>query len=519
MNHVRFLHQTDFENGTFRIVSPGIYKLAENIIFNPQKSPSDNPNMYPSSVYRTGFFAAITVECPDVIIDGCGFSLSQGYQHYVKQRFFSCIECASQPFISNQGPAPTSMQPKCANRCLICNINFKLSSHHSIHGNDNKLIIIKNVTCSEFEVCAIQFNNPNRVCFQNVSIFDAISRVEMNPLFTQTFFLLDVLNNVTTTQFREQNGITIAGVHKTGKELYDTLHDAFSIAEQKLLNSENLSKNSIFFNDNPGGGHESLPDGNQYGIVINKKGIVVGSLPDLKSLSTMNERAQNIVYSNVKIEGIHSAFKEYIGIMKEDENGINKGPIGAVFSYRPDENGKYKPHAYYDLVAWASQYTDACNLDQNVMQWISGTLSDEVFKNKLVYNIDSMAHTSKGNEGVLNVGVHNLLMENVQVRNIKNFTVIEKASHPDKKNFFGSTCIGLMNYLPTGTIDLKNIQIDDIVSTNGTSIGMEYTLMKNTKPKLCKVSIHKVKGKTVTMLFSYNHMITAGVVKRNFYGS
>ena len=54
--------------------------------------------------FSMGFFAGISVECKDVVIDLNGHSFSQSEYFYIQQRFCSLIELASTVFVSDQGP-------------------------------------------------------------------------------------------------------------------------------------------------------------------------------------------------------------------------------------------------------------------------------------------------------------------------------------------------------------------------------------------------------------------------------
>ena len=99
-------------NGTVRITKPGIYVLNENIIFNPNENNDFFPRMdqlsqYPmgnSGPFHLGFFAAITIESDNVILDLNGKTITQSSLHNIEQRFYAHIELASSPFIPNQGP-------------------------------------------------------------------------------------------------------------------------------------------------------------------------------------------------------------------------------------------------------------------------------------------------------------------------------------------------------------------------------------------------------------------------------
>merc|ERR1719336_1925361 len=86
--------------------SPNAYDI-DDLYWLPRR---DQDEMYPGlysyhSKFTLGFFAGISIECDDVIINLNGFSLSQDYKFYFQQRFFSLIELGNQPFISGQGPA------------------------------------------------------------------------------------------------------------------------------------------------------------------------------------------------------------------------------------------------------------------------------------------------------------------------------------------------------------------------------------------------------------------------------
>ena len=140
------LRQSDFNFGTYRIRESGRYRLGENISFKPNGDTNFRPkasqaSLYPTSgaegAYRLGFFAAITVETSDVVLDLNGFSLDQHRDHALQQRFFSLIELADQPFIPRQGPADFGSSILAASKVVVQNGRLGLSSHHGIHGNDN----------------------------------------------------------------------------------------------------------------------------------------------------------------------------------------------------------------------------------------------------------------------------------------------------------------------------------------------------------------------------------------------
>ena len=88
------LYQSDFNRGTYRITKPGLYQLQESIVFHPQPThdlfPTDLQlqGEYPGrpGPYSLGFFAAITVEAKDVILDLGGHTIQQSVEFYAIQR-------------------------------------------------------------------------------------------------------------------------------------------------------------------------------------------------------------------------------------------------------------------------------------------------------------------------------------------------------------------------------------------------------------------------------------------------
>eukprot|EP01084_Bolivina_argentea_P103379 185180_1 len=171
------LTNSDFKYGTYRIKYCGTYRIIENISLNMNAPPidySDSPNdnnywwptykqqenKYPNNnfigAYAMGFFAGISIETDDVIIDLNGFELSMHFDFYIQQRFFSLIELGSKPFVSGQGPVNFGNDNvKYPSNIIIKNGNLGLTSHHCIHGNNNKNIEISNIKMYDFEVSGI----------------------------------------------------------------------------------------------------------------------------------------------------------------------------------------------------------------------------------------------------------------------------------------------------------------------------------------------------------------------------
>lgn len=127
IHDIYYLKQSDFNDGTYRITQTGTYIIEEDIIFefnSPSTSDFDNldtynnnndwwptsdqTNMYPGAgnlrnSYSMGFFAGITIETSNVILDLDGYELKMSKLFYYQQAFFALICLTSQPFLPTQG--------------------------------------------------------------------------------------------------------------------------------------------------------------------------------------------------------------------------------------------------------------------------------------------------------------------------------------------------------------------------------------------------------------------------------
>jgi hypothetical protein len=181
------LTQSHFNHGTYIISKPGEYKLCSDIHFAPGKPNSTasdeeialafNPvvvggTAYEKNEYALGFFAALVVAAPNVTLHLNGYTIQQHPSHALLQRFFAVIELASAPFIPKAGPA------QFVSTELTSATNFKLngpgpiglSSHHGIHGNNNRNIVISSVKFQDFEVAALSLNNVKGLSIVNCQV-------------------------------------------------------------------------------------------------------------------------------------------------------------------------------------------------------------------------------------------------------------------------------------------------------------------------------------------------------------
>ena len=193
------LYQKDFADGTYRITKSGIYKIMENIEFDFNKNKFDNDdynyinddnkyslyNYWPlksqkneyngadsshRDEYCLGFFAGISIECDDVIIDLNNYKLSMSFEFFHFQKWFTIIELSKQYFMPDSGIVYFGGYPSYSKNIQIKNGILGLSSHHGIHGNLNKNIQIENVQIIDFLTHGIQLNGFENVLIKNVEI-------------------------------------------------------------------------------------------------------------------------------------------------------------------------------------------------------------------------------------------------------------------------------------------------------------------------------------------------------------
>ena len=151
------LCQKSFNSGTYRIKTPGIYKFVGNVTFN---APVEEESKRPDTPINGYWFAGLTVECDNVVIDGQGytFSVSPSYIQNNLVGTFADVLLGNNQFsgvvfggAGSQFPDTTSYVA--ANNVSVKNLNIVgKSSHFGIMGNNNDNINIDNCNISDCQV-------------------------------------------------------------------------------------------------------------------------------------------------------------------------------------------------------------------------------------------------------------------------------------------------------------------------------------------------------------------------------
>lgn len=547
----------DFRNGTLRIKVPCMIKLTENILFNPNRPytwltenneitqdfnkatalnphrkldwfpliESGNNNQYfepeVKFAYTLGFFAAITIETHDVIIDLNGYSISQHKEHALQQRFYANIELADQPFIPMQGPSNFGAILRSARNVWIHNGKLGLSSHHGIHGNNADNILIEDITFEDFEVGSIALNGCKNVFLQDIVVTKNNHNIPVVGTYSAGRFIKNFVKLII------DKGFGSSQLASAFDELNKDLDETF---DAHILKNENDNIPSFFKNTS------GLIDGNPYGIIINSKGVAVNGLMENRNSSKANEVA-NIYINNCSINGIHAEIKEIIAIGTGLNTAVQVDTAGSVLQFfkyvstRVDDKYFYKGTSLSNVKIelakiktnleennMPTNFFGTLNITKGIQQWKDDPEKYFVIKDHklilkknnnnvqidnadVIYDIhcngDTMFHVNKGAMGIRIDGVNGSIINNVTISNILNKGV--RGSHIKGSYIKGHPAQGKMvGYHGTKTYGailsavndtyINNMNVQNIKSEHGQSFG--FVLQNgscNVKIKDCSI--------------------------------
>ena len=482
--NIYYLSNSDFRDGTFRITNSGKYILSEDIIFDPCATNNYKPLEHDinsgkysnkmGSPYNLGFFAAITIETNNVVLDLNGFSISQSIGHNLNQRFFACIELASSPFIPKQGPISMSQKSNfaVASNCVIKNGCLGRSSHHGIHGNSMNKIIIKDLIITDFEVAGIALNGATDSIIKNVKIMNSSTNVKILSTFSQCSIIKKFIEKIKLNNndaFIKVNDQDI----KIDKIIND-LNTCIDRANQGIFDK-------IFVNES------ELPDANIYGLVLNSNGVVINEFSQGRKKESKGNK--NILLENIEIENLITRPAEIIGCQKKINvskpftygKGLFKGPVGDVIDFRKiiDKNFDELILSQLIFLKYADEKLESTDNLLNYVATGNLTYLDEL-KSVTVSGGDSMAHIMKGNIGLfISEGL------DIKINNCKISNIVSKGNKVGSDNlilpgYINKQGINSYGILMTGSKNVitSNLNINNIISEFGSSKKMEllYTV-------------------------------------------
>lgn len=438
-----YLNNNDFKNGTLRITKPGLYKLRENIVFNPRNffPTPDQFEKYPvgkNGPYHLGFFAAIALEADNVIIDLNGYSIIQSKEHNLMQRFFSLIELANSPFIPKQGPHSFISDFIPANKCLIMNGTLAESSHHCIHGNANSEVVIYNTVMTAYEVAAVALNGATHSIIADNLMVGKSNGIPVLSSFSQAVFLLRTMKEKGEEESKE----------------YLALERDILQAKSEILAGK---PQTTYFHNKTG-----KYDGNMYGVVLNVRGVVINDfLKKRKGDDKILGNIDNLVALN-RIRDIVTHPVEIIALRAIGENGNSStqtayggkrmvGPFGDVFDIEKvmDSDKKYIGNSLSNAqLLMAQKYPDlgTINIDLSVLDWSQQNSPLPSLLNFVVEG-DSMGHHMKGNIGIFISGGKNIILHSNYIENVECHGLSVGTSpllKEDERYFTGADVYGIL---------------------------------------------------------------------------
>lgn len=559
-NQVFPLQQSDFQNGTYRIQKPGIYVLTSDIVLSPNDNPRDR--MFPSleqrkkdypafpGPYVLGFFAGITIESENVVLDLAGHTIQQSPEFYLLQRFFSIIELASSPFIPKQGPSNFGPNHISGKSVVIRNGKLGLSSHHGIHGNGNQGIFIHDLSINDFEVGGISLNGAKDVLLRSLRIEHSIGtnlKVPINGRFSGAVSLWRALRDIISQQqpdYYIQSGkdrYYLSDAYTDLGELIDTV--VSHVKSKGLSHPLSLPEKDFLQFGNPDGIQDCSA---VYGILFNKVGVAINEFGACNPNTDNNRKSGNIVVEECLINNLLVkplevvALKNRSGKPQKDLSGNVimacllpwfSDPTRDHFNRFSEDTPFIKPSGHRDLVllcqvllysygkqSGSKMALGGADISPEVIAWVRDGYRPlkEYGEVSTIRNADIMAHVMKGAVGIRLDFVNDTLIKNTQVTNIRNVGIAgltndtlqgyidgnvsdknpsyKHGGHPKSDDteigYTGNQCRGI-SIVGAKKTELRNILVQSVSSISGSAFGIDF-LRNNDQCKLDYITVRNV---------------------------
>ena len=465
------LSNKDFVDGTYIISKPGLYRLKENIIFEP-KNFSPTSEIYNTDAYSLDFFSAISVKCSDVIIDGNGHEIGMSLTYLAAQRFFSIIELADTPFLPGQGPGNFGSTITSGNKVIIENITLSNSSHHCLRSNKSWKVYVRNAILKNFEVAGMAFNGGHNFQFKNIKIGPTLENPPVNAFFSAARFLPRFLERL-KDKVNEDELIKLNSLKNTIEERTNNV----------LKEIKDTGETSDEFFRNKFG----IPDGNVYGILMHSDGVAINDF------NTSDKKIKKIKMKNIEIDGLKCKVTETVGISGKNGVGVQTDSTGAIFDIlsNTDENGNYKGDILSEIRLFIAEMdikygltSGKNNITQDLINWSKGFENISYLLSlgyKYKCNGDVMFHVNKGLMGIRLDSCYCIKLDNIYISNLYNIgylgnDIIDNnysISHDMQKfeGYTGNRVIGIsVNDCDKFSID--NVEIENLFSRNGNCDGV-----------------------------------------------
>lgn len=355
---VTYLRQTDFVTGSYRILNPGVYKLKENIVFNPLIDPNIRPDLPLSGRW----FCAISIETDNVVLDGNGYKLEESTEYRATNLTgtFALVLLGNSPFseplfniiptVYGPPPGPPSYIP--ANNVVIKNIRLDVTSEFGIRGQLNNNITIINSKIAESQLFGVSLLGPRNLKIEDCKFRGSTKRV----LITMEAFQLYIANGVLPTI--------------PGGDVYLANLNAYA-AENPARFNETFDHASTYYGISINAGNTAL-----FPFPMNS-----ASLVKAKEISGGRD-AENITIKNCSFSNFTTNSHERIAIGTSDP----KSPI-----YVPQPEIPLIFMGIFGILQWKDAYDSEGNFNPNPLSLALAYMSI-FFYNNFIVPVDGPLH-------------------------------------------------------------------------------------------------------------------------------
>jgi len=449
----RPLRQADFANGTYLAEDDyACYELQENIVFDPApwadyRASAVEP--YASiAAFRLDFFAAFAVSAVGVTLDLNGFEMRQSDAHCLAQRFFAVIELSDRPFIRGQGPADFSGSSTgvvgAARNFALLNGRIGRSSHHGVHGNNARGVLISDVDIAGYEVAAVSLNGANDVVMHAVRALGTSLRVPVLGTYSSARFIMPfvarALRAVPAAGTPGRTASMTAAVAALVRASA-TLHTRMAEVQDDVLArgrptvdaSRHPEAARLF--GNPSG----MIDGNAYGFVFHMHGVAVNGF-ECNGDDARHDLSGHIIIEDCEVRDTRTRVNEVVAVRDSASGTPARGPAGdtlRVATITDAATGAYRGTALSDTkIALAELLRElgptvggpiagTSSVHPSIVAWARGattSLADNIASGVLevLRNGDTMLHVNKGAFGIRISGGRYVCIERTLVAGVEN---------------------------------------------------------------------------------------------------
>jgi len=191
--------------------------------------------------------------------------------------------------------------PVFAKNVTIQNCKLGLSSHHSIHGNNNEGVTLKQVQMFDFEVAGVALNGATQVLMDGLTIGPSLKQTFPAHL-SQALFMDHIVNDLMPTEtaltdVRGSTKVTLRGQELSVADVFATLRSDL----QEYANSGGGPLATLF------GDGSGLPDGSAiYGLLLHRSGVAIndfGFCPD-DGPAPEELMVRGVTLRNIEIRGL-----------------------------------------------------------------------------------------------------------------------------------------------------------------------------------------------------------------------